>query len=250
MRMDLTLRFDYGATVPWVRREDGMLRAVAGPDGVAFRTPVETRGEELTTVADFTVSAGQRTPFVLSWHPSHEPPPDPVDAAEEIARAEAWWREWSGRGAYRGEWADAVRTSLVVLKGLTYGPTGGIVAAPTTSLPEWIGGQRNWDYRYCWLRDATFTLYAFLISGYHEEAAAWRDWLLRSAAGDPSKLQVMYGAGGERRLDEYTRGLAARVRTVRSGARRERGGQSAPAGHLRRGHGRDAPGAPRRPGTG
>jgi GH15 family glucan-1,4-alpha-glucosidase len=204
MRMDLVLRFDYGSVVPWVRRDGDDLHAVAGPDAVVLRTAVPTRGENLTTVATFTISAGQRERFVLSWHASHEPPPRAIDPDESLEGTTSWWTEWSHSCAYSGPWRDAVRQSLVVLKALTYGPTGGIVAAPTTSLPELIGGVRNWDYRYCWLRDATFTLYALLISGHHDEARDWRDWLLRAVAGDPAKLQVMYGVTGERRLPEST----------------------------------------------
>jgi len=204
MRMDLVLRFDYGSVVPWVRRDDEALHAVAGPDAVVLRTAVPTRGEDLTTVATFTIAAGQRERFVLSWHPSHEPAPQAIDPDESLEDTASWWTEWSDRCAYSGPWRDAVQQSLIVLKALTYGPTGGIVAAPTTSLPEQIGGVRNWDYRYCWLRDATFTLYALLISGHHDEATAWRDWLMRAVAGDPAKLQVMYGVAGERRLPEST----------------------------------------------
>jgi GH15 family glucan-1,4-alpha-glucosidase len=161
-------------------------------------------GEGLTSVADFSVEAGQPIPFVLSWFPSHEEAPPMLDVAGLIDSAETWWRRWSDRCTYEGEWQDAVKTSLIALKALTYLPTGGIVAAPTTSLPEAIGGVRNWDYRYCWLRDATFTLYALMLGGYHEEAAAWRDWLLRAVAGSPAQLQIMYGVSGERRLDEQT----------------------------------------------
>lgn len=204
MRTELILRFDYGRIVPWVRRDDGILRAVAGPDAVALRTPIETHGEDLATIAEFPVAAGERVPFVLTWHPSHEAPPSVLDVDETIRATNDWWLAWSGRCAYDGPWRDQVITSLVVLKALTFAPTGGIVAAPTTSLPEWIGGSRNWDYRYCWLRDATFTLQALLVSGYHQEACAWRDWLLRAAAGDPSKLQVLYGPSGEPRLSEVT----------------------------------------------
>lgn len=206
MRMELILRFDYGSIVPWIRKAEGVLCAIAGPDALALRTPVETHGQGLTTVADFTVAAGQRVPFVLSWHPSHEPPPPPLDAALAVADTVAWWREWTSRCTYRGPWREAVERSLVTLKALTYGPTGGIVAAPTTSLPESIGSIRNWDYRFCWLRDATFTLYALLISGHREEACAWREWLLRAVAGDPARLQILYGVAGERRLPEFTLG--------------------------------------------
>jgi GH15 family glucan-1,4-alpha-glucosidase len=202
MNMELVLRFDYGKTVPWVRRVDGALTAVAGPDGVTLRTPVETVGKGLSTTARFEVRAGDRVPFVLSWYPSHLAPPPVLDAAAALAETEAWWREWSSRCGYVGPWRDAVMRSLITLKALTYAPTGGIVAAPTTSLPEQPGGIRNWDYRYCWLRDATFTLYALMHGGYREEAARWRDWLLRAAAGDPSQLQTMYGLAGERRNPE------------------------------------------------
>jgi GH15 family glucan-1,4-alpha-glucosidase len=204
MRMELVLRFDYGSVVPWVRkRPGGGLTAIAGPDAVCLDAPVVTRGEGLTTVAEFTVSAGERVPFVLAWYPAHEPAPTLLDAVAAVEDTTAWWREWSSACGYRGPWREAVCSSLMVLKALTYAPTGGIVAAATTSLPEWPGGVRNWDYRYCWLRDATFTLQALLTGGYRREAAAWRDWLLRSVAGDPSKLQIMYGVAGERRLTEY-----------------------------------------------
>ncbi len=202
MRMQLVIRFDYGSVVPWVRRLNGTLACIAGPDGLCLRTPVETRGEDLTTVAEFWVSEGDRVPFVLTWYPSNEPPPREIEAERALEDTAVWWREWSSRCEYDGEWRDAVVRSLTVLKALTYGPTGGIVAAPTTSLPEQLGGVRNWDYRYCWLRDATFTLYALLTAGYTGEARAWRDWLLRAVAGDPADLQIMYGPAGERRLPE------------------------------------------------
>lgn len=204
VRMELVIRFDYGSIVPWVRSIDGALHAVAGPDAIVLRTPVPTRGEGMTTVADFEVGEGQSVPFVLTWYPSYQPPPRALDGAEETAATERWWRDWSSRCTYRGRFRDAVMGSLIVLKALTYEPTGGIVAAPTTSLPEWLGGVRNWDYRYCWLRDATLTLSALLLGGFREEAHAFRDWLLRAAAGDPSKLQVIYGIAGERRLTEHT----------------------------------------------
>ena len=202
MKMHLTLRFDYGSVVPWVRRVDDVLTAIAGPDAVSLYTSAPIRGEGLSTVAEFTVSAGERVNFVLNWHPSHLPAPPPIDAVAEVAAAEAWWRKWASQCTYAGPHRDAVMRSLVTLKALTYAPTGGIVAAPTTSLPEHIGGVRNWDYRYCWLRDATFTLYALMSNGFVDEARAWRDWLLRAVAGDPSQLQIMYGASGERRLTE------------------------------------------------
>jgi GH15 family glucan-1,4-alpha-glucosidase len=206
MEMELVIRFDYGSIVPWVRRIDGALRAVAGPDSVHLHTPVPTHGVGLTTRAEFTVRAGERIPFVLMWLPSHEPMPPPLDALEALADTEAWWREWSDRCGYEGPWRDEVVRSLIVLKALTFAPTGGIVAAPTTSLPEHVGGVRNWDYRYCWLRDATFTLYALMQAGHVEETRAWRDWLLRAVAGVPSEMQIMYGASGERRLMEHELG--------------------------------------------
>jgi GH15 family glucan-1,4-alpha-glucosidase len=203
LRMELVIRFDYGWIVPWVRSaRDGTLRAIAGPDALTLATPVPTHGENLTTVATFTVAAGERIPFVLTWHRSHEEPPPPIDAHAAIREAERWWRAWAGLTTYDGPWRDAVQRSLVTLKALTYTPTGGIVAAATTSLPERLGGVRNWDYRYTWLRDATFTLYALLLAGHREEARAWRDWLLRAVAGAPSQLQIMYGPAGERRLTE------------------------------------------------
>jgi GH15 family glucan-1,4-alpha-glucosidase len=206
MRMELSLRFGYGSIVPWVRQVNGRLRATAGPDSVELVSPVETRGEDFRTVADFSVAAGDTVPFVLRWHYSHEPPPPPIDPLAAVEDTEAWWREWTDAGRLRIReegWRHKVQRSLITLKALTYAPTGGIVAAATTSLPEKIGGVRNWDYRYCWLRDATFTLSALTLAGYVQEATAWRDWLLRAVAGEPSKLQIMYGAAGERRLDEY-----------------------------------------------
>jgi GH15 family glucan-1,4-alpha-glucosidase len=202
MRMDLTIRFDYGHLVPWVTRSGEGLRAVGGPDAVTLATPVESHGENLSTVAEFAVSAGDRVPFVLTWQPSHRPAPPDVDAEGALEDTEKWWREWTDANTYDGEWEDAVDRSLITLKALTYAPTGGIVAAPTTSLPEHIGGVRNWDYRFVWLRDATFTLQTLLMAGHHREALAWRDWLLRAVAGDPEDLQIMYGVAGERRLPE------------------------------------------------
>ena len=203
MRMDLTTRFGYGDTIPWVTSTDGLIRMTAGPDSVALWHMVEPVGQDFTTVADFTVSAGQRFPFTLVWHPSHEAPPAPLDAVYALRRTTEYWRQWCARCTYDGPWRDAVVRSLITLKALTYAPTGGIVAAATTSLPETLGGARNWDYRYCWLRDATLTLEALMRGGYDEEALAWRDWLLRAVAGDVSRLQIMYGPGGERRLDEW-----------------------------------------------
>ena len=204
MHMDLVIRFDYGALVPWVRRIDGALRAVAGPDSLELRTPVATRGEGLSTVADFEVGPGDRVPFVLTWHASHDPPPAAVDANRAVDDTVAWWEQWSAQCSTVGEYRDLVIRSLITLKALTYAPTGGLVAAVTTSLPEDLGGERNWDYRYCWLRDATFSLYALLLAGYESESVAWRDWLLRVAAGAPGQLQIMYGIAGERRLPELT----------------------------------------------
>jgi GH15 family glucan-1,4-alpha-glucosidase len=203
MHLELVIRFDYGSIMPWVRRlPDGRLSAIAGADALVLESGVETHGEGPSTVADFVVRPGQRIPFVLSWHPSHEAPPPRTDALRAVEDTEAWWHEWSSRCSYQGPYRCVVASSLVVLKALTYAPTGGMVAAATTSLPEWPGGVRNWDYRYCWLRDATYTLYALTLAGYRDEARAWRDWLLRAVAGDPSKLQIMYGVAGERRLDE------------------------------------------------
>ena len=202
MRMDLTVRFDYGWVVPWVSWDGRCLHAVAGPDRLSLTTPVATHGEGLTTVAEFAVAEGDQVPFVLTWGSSHEPLPAPVDAVASVADCTAWWQRWSGESTYRGAWKPAVDRSLITLKALTYGPSGGIVAAATTSLPEHVGGTRNWDYRFVWLRDATFTLQALLLAGYREEALAWRDWLLRAVAGDPAQLQIMYGVAGERRLTE------------------------------------------------
>ncbi len=204
MAMDLVIRFDYGAFVPWVRRVDGALRAIAGPDAVELRTPVATRGEGMATVAEFEVGAGDRVPFVLTWHPSHVAPPPPTDAFRALADTIEWWTRWSSRCTTAGALRDLVLRSLITVKALTYAPTGGLVAAPTTSLPESIGGVRNWDYRYCWMRDATFSLYALMLGGYEVEALAWRDWLLRVAAGAPEQMQIMYGPAGERRLPEMT----------------------------------------------
>ena len=204
MKTELVLRFDYGQAVPWVTRlPDGTFRAIAGPDMVVMHTPVALHGENLKTVASFEVSAGQRIPLVLTHGPSHLPPPNAIDPEQSLQRTEAFWVEWASRGESDGRWADAITRSLITLKALTYAPTGGIVAAPTTSLPEQLGGTRNWDYRFCWLRDATLTLLALMNAGYYEEARGWRDWLLRAAAGAPSQLQIMYGLGGERRLTEF-----------------------------------------------
>ena len=204
MSSELVIRYDYGATIPWVRRVDDARIAVAGPDALCFRTPVEHRGENMRTIGEFTVHAGERVPFTLTWYPSHERPPDAINAEHALEDTMEYWEEWADGCAYNGRWRAEVQQSLVVLKSLTYAPTGGMVAAPTTSLPERIGGERNWDYRHCWLRDATLTLLAFVNAGYLEEARAWRVWLLRAAAGDPGDLQIMYGVAGERRLTELT----------------------------------------------
>jgi GH15 family glucan-1,4-alpha-glucosidase len=203
LEMELIIRFDYGHVVPWVRQCHGGLEAIAGPDGLILRTAIETRGKDLTTVAEFTVKKGERIPFVLTWFASHEDPPKPVTADHALRDTEQFWTRWSARCRRKTSWEEALVRSLVVLKGLTYAPTGGLVAAATTSLPEEIGGVRNWDYRYCWLRDATFTLVAFMNAGYKEEASQWREWLLRAIAGKPSQMQIMYGVHGERRLEEF-----------------------------------------------
>ena len=203
MQMELSIRCDYGSIVPWVRRSPEGITAVGGPDGLILRTPIDLRGEDFTTRADFTVEAGQRIPFVLSWHSSYRSPPAALDAEQALTDTLAWWREWSGRCTYAGPWRSTVLRSLITLKALTYAPTGGIVAAATTSLPEQAGGVRNWDYRFCWLRDATLTLYSLLESGYLDEAGAWRAWLLRAVAGTPADTQIMYGLAGERRLTEW-----------------------------------------------
>jgi GH15 family glucan-1,4-alpha-glucosidase len=202
MRMELTIRFDYGSIVPWVRRVEGALHAIAGPDSVWLRTPVAAHGENLTTVAEFTIAEGERVPFMLTWHASHQRAPRRIDPVRAIDDTEAWWGEWASRISYEGGWQDAVIRSLLTLKALTYAPTGGIVAAPTTSLPEALGGVRNWDYRYCWLRDSTFTLYALMLAGLADEAKAWREWLLRAVAGQPKQMQILYGVAGERRISE------------------------------------------------
>lgn len=202
LTMELIIRFDYGRIVPWVRKREGALEAIAGPDALVLRTPIETRGEDLTTVGEFTVRKGDRIPFVLTWYASHKRPPRPVDAEHALRDTTGYWKEWSEKCDQYGEWQEPILRSLITLKGLTYAPTGGIVAAATTSLPEEIGGVRNWDYRFCWLRDATFTLFALMTSGYLDESRAWRQWLLRAIAGSASQMQIMYGVHGERRLDE------------------------------------------------
>jgi GH15 family glucan-1,4-alpha-glucosidase len=200
---ELTLRFDYGSAVPWLRREDDAWLAVAGPNAVRIQSNIELAGKDFTSVGSATVSAGESLEFALTWFPSHRDPPEPVDAERVLEETEKFWLTWSDRCSYGGEWAEPVRSSLRILRGLIYEPTGGIVAAATTSLPEWPGSSRNWDYRYCWLRDATLTLIALIGSGYLEEARGWREWLFRAAAGRPADLQIMYGVAGERRLAEY-----------------------------------------------
>ena len=203
MRMELGVRFDYGSIVPWVHRSQGILLLTAGPDTLELSASVAIEGENMHSVAEFSVSAGERESFTLNYRPSHLDIDEAIDAERELSETEARWQEWSGRCTYRGPWQAAVTRSLITLKALTYKPTGGLIAAPTTSLPEWPGGTRNWDYRYCWLRDATFTLNALLLAGYEGEAAAWREWLLRAVAGSPDDLQILYGVTGVRRLDEY-----------------------------------------------
>jgi GH15 family glucan-1,4-alpha-glucosidase len=202
---EFIVRFDYGSTVPWVTSAaDGSIDAIAGPDRLVLRTPVELRGEDHRTVGEFTVRAGQRVPFVLAYGSSSASPPGETDATDALDRTESFWRKWIDRCPNLGTWTEAVKRSLITLKALAYQPTGGIVAAATTSLPERLGGVRNWDYRYCWLRDATFTLLAFMRLGYYEEALAWRDWLMRAVAGSPRQIQIVYGVGGERLLKEWS----------------------------------------------
>jgi GH15 family glucan-1,4-alpha-glucosidase len=205
LRMELVIRFGFGADIPWVKRTEdrSALLAICGQDMTVLRTPVETRGEDLTTVADFEASAGETIPFVLSYGPSHLAVPEAINPALALQQTEDFWNDWCRRCNYDGEHRDLVMRSLITLKALTYAPTGGIVAAPTTSLPEKLGGMRNWDYRFCWLRDATFTLLALMNSGYTEEASAWHNWLLRATAGAPANMQIMYGIMGQRRLLEW-----------------------------------------------
>ena len=202
MHTDLRVRFDYGSSVPWIRESRGGVTAIAGPDAIEVRTEVPLKIHDGVVSGSFNVREGQRVPLVLNWYPSHQAAPSTIDPLKEMREAERFWRDWARRCTYQGEWREAVVRSLLTLKAMTYRPTGGIVAAVTTSLPEAIGGVRNWDYRFCWLRDATFTLYSLLQAGYEAEARAWRDWLLRAVAGRPSELQIMYGLGGERRLPE------------------------------------------------
>ena len=204
MKLSLTLRFDYGSSIPWVTRvENGAMRAIAGPDMVIMRSTVALRGENLKTLSEFTIGAGETATFALSYGPSFQDLPEAIDADQALRETMSYWRDWATRAKLEGEYHDVVERSLITLKALTYRHTGGIVAAPTTSLPERLGGKRNWDYRYCWLRDATITLLALMNAGYFEEACAWRDWLLRAAAGSPDQVQIMYGIRGERQLWEW-----------------------------------------------
>ncbi len=204
MRTELIMRFGYGAIIPWVTQlEDGTLRAVAGPDMLTLRTPVHLRGKDMTTVGEFTVGEGETVPFVLSYFPSHRPLQAAFDPVAALHDTQTFWQDWSAKCRPAGEWSDAVLRSVLTLKALTYAPTGGMVAAPTASLPEQLGGERNWDYRYCWLRDATLVLLGAMRAGYFDEAQAWREWLLRAVAGSPGQLQIMYGIAGERRLTEW-----------------------------------------------
>ncbi|MHB8624125.1 MAG: glycoside hydrolase family 15 protein, partial [Sulfuricaulis sp.] len=220
MRMELVIRFDYGSIVPWVRQTGDTLQATAGPDTLELRTTIAVRGENMKTAAEFQVSQGERIPFILNYRPSHAAAQPAIDPERALTATENEWRKWSSQCVFQGRWRDAVVRSLITLKALIYAPTGGVVAAPTTSLPEKKGGVRNWDYRYCWLRDATFTLNALLLAGYHDEAVAWREWLLRAAAGCPEDLQIVYSVTGERRLDEHEVGWLpgyGRARPVRVG---------------------------------
>jgi GH15 family glucan-1,4-alpha-glucosidase len=204
MKFELWVRFDYGAVVPWVRAVDNTVLMIAGPNALRLTAPIKVEGRDMRHETEFVVREGDKVPFVLTWFSSwHKDSPPQIDPIRAVGRTTAWWSDWSSRTTYTGGWKDQVQRSAITLKALTYAPTGGIVAAPTTSLPEWPGGVRNWDYRYCWLRDATFTLYSLMTAGYVKEAVAWRDWLLRAVAGDPEQLQIMYGAAGERRLIEY-----------------------------------------------
>ncbi len=207
MQMELVIRFEYGTVIPWVTRmEDGRLRAVAGPDQIVLAAPLELRGEDFKTRADFEIEAGQSIPFALTWSRSFGPTPPLVDAESVIQNVTRAWEKWSSKHTPQGAYSEAVLRSIITLKALTHHRTGGIVAAATTSLPELIGGMRNWDYRLCWLRDSTFTLYALMEAGFTDEARAWRDWLLRAVAGSPDQMQIMYGVAGERRLTEFELG--------------------------------------------
>ena len=203
MELFMSPRFDYGSTKPWVHKIGDAVEAGAGPNAVELRGHVPLHADDFHATAEFSVREGERVGFILSFHPSWEGMHEPVDPFAVVEQTDEWWREWSGRSTYDGRWADEVERSLITLKALTFAPTGGIVAAATTSLPEFLGGVRNWDYRFCWLRDAALTLAALMTAGYVEEATAWRDWVVRAVAGDPEDIQIMYGLGGERRLDEY-----------------------------------------------
>jgi len=202
MNLELVIRFDYGSVVPWVRQTGSGISAIAGPDMIRLRTDVPLRGENMQTKAEFTVAEGQKVSFNLTWYPSNQHEPEPLNSDAAVEKTEKWWREWSDRCSYQGQWRDAVLRSLITLKALTFLPTGGIVAAATTSLPEQLGGVRNWDYRFCWVRDATFTLQSLLNAGYLDEAREWREWLLRAVAGSPAEFNILYGLRGERRLTE------------------------------------------------
>jgi GH15 family glucan-1,4-alpha-glucosidase len=206
MRAEFAIRFDYGSLIPWVRRTEDGFTAVGGVNLIHVRTPVPLRGENLHTVGEFTVSPGEHVPFTLEWQRSYQPSAAREDPERSVAATERWWREWSDRCAFQGPYRDAVVRSLITLKALTYRPSGGVLAAATTSLPERLGGVRNWDYRFCWLRDATFTLYALMLGGYTQEASDWRDWLLRAVAGEPSQVQMLYGVAGERLVPEWELG--------------------------------------------
>jgi GH15 family glucan-1,4-alpha-glucosidase len=206
MSVRLNPRFDYGKTAPWISAKDQAVSAGAGPEAVELRADVPITTRERRLEAEFSVRAGERACFVLTWYLSWEDAPPPIDAVDAVAETDAWWRAWSGRSTYKGAWKDEVERSLITLKALTHAPTGGLVAAATTSLPEFLGGVRNWDYRFCWIRDAALALDSLMAAGYVEEATKWRDWVIRAVAGDPEDLQIMYGIGGERRLDEYELG--------------------------------------------
>jgi GH15 family glucan-1,4-alpha-glucosidase len=202
MKLELIIRFDYGAVLPWVIQIENGISAIAGPDMVRVSSDVPLQGANMKTLAEFIVSEGKKVSFEMGWFPSHESEPKPVKVEAAIRKTEKWWREWSDRCTYKGKWRDAVLRSLITLKGLTFLPTGGIVASPTTSLPELLGGVRNWDYRFCWVRDSTLTLQALVNAGYLDEAREWREWLLRAVAGSPAELNILYGLHGERRLTE------------------------------------------------
>ena len=249
MQMQLIIRFDYGSIVPWVRRTEYGIRAVGGPDTLDLQTAVPLRGENFRTEAEFTVSEGELVPFVLMCGISYEDTPSMINAEEVISHTEAWWKDWSNRCTYSGPWREAVLRSLITLKALTYAPTGGIVAAPTTSLPEQLGGVRNWDYRYCWVRDATFTLYALMLAGYTDEACAWRGSLAAPGGGGQTVTAQYYvRLGGRAQIDRDGISLAAGLRGLGSGPDRQRGMATIPAGCLRRVDGHHAPGAARRTG--